>query len=555
VLLKEVKVIKGAPAEWGTCSRTISFESHPLSLAHQKGTFAVGLISGGIVILDAITGSQITVLSGHTDWVRCLTFSLDGIFLVSGGHDLIVKLWDVQTGGVIKDFCGHTTIVSSVSISPDCNTIASGSWDRTIRLWHVQAGDCFCVIAEFNSWINSVSFSPNNPWFLMSASNDNTVLQWDLNGCQIGPTYKGKGVAFSLDGTHFISWGDQIATVRNSSSRAVVTELQVPEYGFDCCCFSPNGKFVAGSAYYTSYIWDITGLDPHLIATLIGHTCSITSLIFSSSLISASEDETIKFWQAGASPTDPAMTNMKSIPPTPSPIESVSLQGRDEVAISSDKAGVVKIWDILTGLCKTSIQTPAKGRSWRDIQLIEGRLIVVWYYDQKIYIWDAEKGEFLWKVKTPIFKSRGIRISGDGSKVFCLAENSIQAWSIWTGEPMGKVELEDESYLDPLSMDSSKIRVCFKDSQTQGWDFGDLCPSPIQFSNTSLGKPHLNLIGGTKWYTGPCMIQDAVAGNGVFQLAGRYATPYEARWDGQYLVVGYGFGEVLILDLNHVLPQ
>ena len=301
------------------------------------------------------------------------------------------------------------------------------------------SGDYFCVIDGFDDWVNSICFSPTNPKLLMSASRNNTVQQWDINGCKIGPTYEGKCVAFSLDGTHFVSWGKQIATVRNSDSRRVIAELQTPNANFQCCCFSHNGRFVAGGAGPTSYIWDITGQDPHLIKTLIGHTDRITSLIFPSSLISASENNTIKFWQTGAPLTDPVATDSIFTPPTLSSIESVSLQVRDGVAISSDSAGVVKAWDILTGLCKASFQIPAVGNTWRDVQLIEGRLIVVWYNGHKICTWDGERGEFLHKVDTPISKARGVRISGDGTKVFWLTDKSIQAWFIWTGEAVGKV--------------------------------------------------------------------------------------------------------------------
>ena len=554
MLLQQVKVVKGAQTEWGACSRTISLDSDPMSLAYQKGTFAVGLISGKIAILDAITGSQVAVLPGHTDSVRSLAFSLDGIFLVSGGYDYNVKLWDVQTGGVVKTFCGHTHYVLSVSISPDCTTIASGSTDKTVRLWHVQEGDCFHIIDGFNDRVNSVIFSPTNSQLLMSASG-NTIQQWGIDGCQIGPTHGGMGVAFSLDGTHFMSWGGQVATVQNSDSRVVIAELQAPSGEFECCCFSSNGKFVAGGADQATYIWDITGSDPHLIDTLIGHTDDITSLIFPSSLISASYDRTIKFWQIGAPSIDLPATDTVSTPPPLQSIVSVSLQVRDGVAISCDRAGVVKIWDILTGLCKASFQTPAEGKIWRDVQLIEGRLIVVWHEDQKIYIWDGENGGFLQLVDTSIPHANGVRISGDGSKVFCLGEKSIHAWSIWTGEPMGKVELEDEAYFDPLYVDGSKIWVCFNHSQPQGWDFGTSGTSPIQLSNTSLDEPHLDLIGGTWWNPSPCIIKDAITGMEVFQLVGGYTNFREVQWDGQYLVAGCVSGEVLILDFQHVLLQ
>ena len=462
---------------------------------------------------------------------------------MSGSDDWDVKLWDVQTGGVVKTFCGHTDLVTSVSISSDCITIASGSPDRTIRLWHVQAGDCFCVIDGFKVSVRTVSFSPTNPQLLMSASGG-TVQQWDINGCQIGPTYEDNGVAFSLDGTHFISWGRKVATIRNSGSRGVVAELQVSSDEFECCCFSQNGRFVAGGAGDTIYIWDITGSDPHLIETLIGHSDSINSLIFPASIISASKDDTIKFWQTGAPSTDPVAMNAASAPPSPSAIMSVSLQVKDGVAISSDEAGVVKTWDILTGLCKASFQTPAEGGTWRDVQLIEGRLIVVWFEDTKVNIWDDQKGK-LHEVNTES-EIWGIRISGDGSKVFHLTSESIQAWSVQTGEAVGRVALEGVSYLDPLCVDGSKIWVCFKDSSIQGWDFGIPGSSPIQLSNKIPDRPHLDFIDKS-------LIKDTVTGKEVFKLVGRYARPEEVQWDGQYLVAGYWSGEVLILDSNHVL--
>ena len=100
-LSQGVRVVKGILAEWGPCSRTVFLNVVPRSLACWKDTVVVGLQSGDITILDAITGRNVAVLSGHTSSVMSLDFSLDGAFLVSGGEDSCVKLLDVQTGGVV----------------------------------------------------------------------------------------------------------------------------------------------------------------------------------------------------------------------------------------------------------------------------------------------------------------------------------------------------------------------------------------------------------------------------------------------------------------------
>jgi len=145
-LSQEVKVVKGLPDGWGTCSRTVTLDYGPLALTSWKDIIAVSLFSGDTITLDGVTGIQTTILSGHSDFVRSLPFFPDGTSLVSGSDDTTIKLWDVQTGGVVKTFHGHTGQVYSVSISADCTLVASGSMDKTIRLWDIQAEECHCVI-------------------------------------------------------------------------------------------------------------------------------------------------------------------------------------------------------------------------------------------------------------------------------------------------------------------------------------------------------------------------------------------------------------------------
>jgi WD40 repeat protein len=551
-LLREVKVVKGLPIGWGTCFRTVVLNSIPQGLAHWKDAIAVGLSTGDIVILDGITGSQVAVLSGHTRPVRSLSFSSDGALLVSGSNDTTLKLWDIQTGGVVKTFYGHTHLVYSISISSNCTMIVSGSWD-TICLWDIGTGECNHVIKQENP-VECVSFSPTSLQHFISVSG-RVVQWWDVSGCKIKRAYRGSYAAFSLDGTHFAVCSGKVTTVHNSDSGAIVAKCPT-DIDSQYCCFSPNGSLVAIAAGPTAYVWDITGSYPHLIETLIGHASTINSLTFSSSLISASDDQSAKFWQIGALLTDLAESDTESTPPASALIVSVSLQAESGIVITSDLDGVVRIWDISTGLCKASFQIPAKNGSSRDAQMIDGRLVVVWLGEGGIHIWDTKKGELLRVVKVDWSGAKDLRISGDGSKVFLLIGKFIQAWSVWTGEVVGKVELKDGSYLDLLRMGGSKICLCFPNSLTQGWDFGISGSSPVPLPNTFSERPCLDFIGGADWwYEGPSWIKDTVTGREVFKLSGRYAAPYAVQWDGQHLVAGYRSGEVLILDFSQILSQ
>jgi WD40 repeat protein len=545
-------VVKGPQAGWGTCSRTVVLKWGLCALAYWKNIIAVGLQSGAIIILNAITSSQVAVLSGHTNWVRSLAFSSDGASLVSGSDDTTLKLWDVQTGGVVRTFHGHTHWVYSISISSDYTTIASASRDKTICLWDIQTRKCHHVI-KLQEAVHCVSFSPTNPQHLISASGD-VVQQWDTSGHQIGPTCEGVYAVFSLDGTHFVLCEENVVVVRNSGSGVTVAVCSVPNGSLCCCCFSPNGRLIAAAADTTVYIWDITSSDPDPIETFTGHTKAITSLAFtsSSSLISASNDRSVKFWQIGTSSTDLVTSDSKSPPPTLAPIKSITLQTKDGIAISSDSDGLVRTWDLSTGHCKASFQTPAKGSYQRGVFLVDSRLILVWCTLGNVYIQDVEEGKLLQAVDVPWVQVLDVQISGDGSTVFCLDNNHIQAQSMQTGEVVGTVDhslgLQQGAL---LTIDGSKAWVAGK-----GWDFGISGSSPVPISGVLPDRPLLDFIGGVRNYkTNLPGIEDTVTRKKVFQLPGRLISPSDSQWDGQYLVAGYENGEVLILDFNNMLLQ
>ena len=552
-----IRVVKGNLIEWGSCSHTVSSNS-PIALSYWGNTIAVGCRNSDITILDAITGSQIAVLAGHASWVRSVTFSSDGRSLASGSDDFTVKLWDVQTGGVIKTFHGHSHVIFSVSISGDCTRIASGSEDCTIHLWDIQRGECLHTIKQ-QSGVRYVCFSPTDPHHIISISGDK-VQEWGTNSQKISSLYDATSLAFSPNHSQLALCYGVVITVWNFNSGEMVAQSNVASVTINHCCFSPDGKLLAAATNRTAYIWDITSPDFHLVETFVGHAGYIDALIFSSpsSLISASDDDVIRFWQIGALPKNQTATGSGSTLLASPPVISVSLQTTAGIAISSDMAGIAKIWDLSTGLCKASLETPVGDCGLRDIQLISGRLIIVWYKSSQIHIWDTNKNEFMQAADVPKINFLGIRISGDGSKVFLLTKTSIQAWSIDTGKHLGEMELGlgGGQCLDPLQMDGSRIWIQLKNSSTQGWDFGIPGSSPAILPTRSAGRPILEFIGGPWWQTHkPSWIQDTVGKKKVFQLSGKYAKPSEIQWDGQYLVAGYKSGEVLIVAFHNMYPQ
>ena len=547
----EVRVLRGLPQRWDTCSRTVLLEDKPTAFAYWGHLIAVGLGSD-VVLLDAITGIRNSVLSDHRDTIRSLAFSLDGSLLVSRADDKTVKLWDVQTGVVVRTLGNEIPVVSAVSISPGGTTIALGTRNGVIRLWDIrtrrwQEPD----IQTRQDTVAIISFSPFDSRRLLSSSGDRTVRQWDVDGNQIGSSYHEAGqvvdLSYSSDGTRFVSCGGGVATIRDSESGAVLVKLDAPDWAtLHRCCFSPDGRFVACSAGDSICVWDITNPESaRLVEHLVGHSESVSFITFPSSLISVSGDRSVKFWQSSSFMADSILADHTAALHGSTLIKSVKLFAKDKTVVTSDDSGMVKTWDLATGRCKSS--TPTKTMEIRDTHMEGNTLIIVWCTDgQEYHVWDVYRKQSRGTFHSSLYSLRDLKISGDGTKIFGLGHDCIEAVSLETGENIGCVDIEEES---DFFVRGSKVGM--ENSRGRGWDFGG--PEVSGFGEFS-DRPRLDLVDAParrglrlRW------VEDIRTKRQVFRIPERY-TKHDTRveWDGRYLLLWSSSGEVVVIDFDSV---
>ena len=156
-------------------------------------------------------------------------------------------------------------------------------------------------------------------------------------------------------------------------------------------------------------------------------------------------------------------------------------------------------------------------------------------------------------VEVPQWNIEDLRISGDGSRVFCLGGEYIQAWSVHTGKIVGGTDVEYSSDYGSLVVDGLRVWACYPNSEDQGWDFGTPGSSPVQLPDTPPDRFHPN--SAVLWDTSLSRVEDKVTGKVVFQLSKGYRKPIDVQWNNPYLVACFTPTEVLILDFSHMLLQ
>jgi WD40 repeat protein len=173
------------------------------------GLHAVSSLICRIDIWNAMTGSLLRTLKGHTSSITTIAFSANSAKLLSGSGDRTIRLWELDTGITLRKFDGHSATVVSAEFSRGGAQIVSSSRDGTIRIWDTATGVTVQTITiGVQIHFTCAALFPNGEQFAVAV--DNVVQIWDLVSGDLQKTLEGYWsqvleIAFSVDGTQIAS--------------------------------------------------------------------------------------------------------------------------------------------------------------------------------------------------------------------------------------------------------------------------------------------------------------------------------------------------------------
>uniref|UniRef100_A0A669E7U7 PWP2 small subunit processome component n=1 Tax=Oreochromis niloticus TaxID=8128 RepID=A0A669E7U7_ORENI len=174
-------------------------------------------------------------------------------------------VWEWQSESYVFKQQGHFNNMASLAYSPDGQYIVTGGDDSKVKVWNTNTGLCFVTFTEHTSSVTNVTFTSSG-FVIVSASLDGTVRAFDLHRYRNFRTFTSpwpaqfSSLAVDVSG-ELVSAGAQDSFeifLWSMQTGRLLEVLAGHEGPVSCLCFSPVQSVLASCSWdRTVRLWDM----------------------------------------------------------------------------------------------------------------------------------------------------------------------------------------------------------------------------------------------------------------------------------------------------------
>lgn len=257
---------------------------------------------------NVTSGGSLSTLRGSLGSILDLSLSLDSNLVIAACSDHKLHLWETQTGRMRHTLTGHTEKVVSVDVSKTSNRRAvSGAYDRSMKTWDMQTGYVTNTLICYSN-CNAVALTMNGE-VLCSGHMDGNLRLWDIRtgkqSSEVVAHNQGiTSVSVSKNGHTMLTSGrDNVHNLIDVRTLEVQASFRAPGVlvatNWTRSCLSPDEKYVAaGGTDGSVVVWNRYAKDSTV--TLKGHTSAVLACTWSDQgrpLVTADKSGSVIVWE------------------------------------------------------------------------------------------------------------------------------------------------------------------------------------------------------------------------------------------------------------------
>jgi WD40 repeat protein len=174
--------------EWRIKKRmNISTKSvRAISIRHAQGEIAIAGSDFSIRIFSMNDYSLVREFTAHANSVFTMAYIPHTNYLISGGRDAKLKIWDAANGyRLVEEIAAHLYAINHLVFSPDGKYFATASMDKSVKVWDARALKLLKVIDKarhtgHGTSVNKLLWTPYQNQ-LISASDDRSIAVWEID--------------------------------------------------------------------------------------------------------------------------------------------------------------------------------------------------------------------------------------------------------------------------------------------------------------------------------------------------------------------------------------
>ena len=249
-------------------------------------------------LVDIICKQTECTISGHTDRILDLVFTIDNCYIITGSLDTSVRIWDIPHRRQEAVLNGHASSVNSVAVTWDNTFIISGSSDATIRVWSFSEKIQYFILYDTHP-INKVEVSRDST-FVVYKSHYNLVKLWNIGGNTLLVDSNVYIFTITNDNNYVIiaSTSGSIIFWNIQQKRAERWLDSINNLAVQCMAIGNDDKYLL--CQYSDHSLALWKIDVHSEEFVFDlHSDDVTSISITRDcryVVSGSNDDTVRVW-------------------------------------------------------------------------------------------------------------------------------------------------------------------------------------------------------------------------------------------------------------------